>query len=60
MNTIQQISIKLRMGIDPQADISPDMLRAMWQRLLTEKVQPSGDRRMRVKIPVAREPIAIL
>jgi len=38
LNAIQQISLKLQMGIDPAADINPVMLRSMWQQLLAEKV----------------------
>jgi len=30
MNTIQQISLKIQLGIDPSNDIQPDLLRAMW------------------------------
>jgi hypothetical protein len=37
MNTIQQISLKLQMGIHPAADIKPEMLRAMWCELSRER-----------------------
>jgi hypothetical protein len=30
MNAIQQISLKLQMGIDPSTHISPVILRSMW------------------------------
>ena len=32
MNTIQQISLKIQLGIDPSNDIQPDLLRAMWRK----------------------------
>jgi hypothetical protein len=44
LNAIQQISLKLQMGIDPAADINPVMLRSMWQQLLAAK---AGIRRKR-------------
>jgi len=37
MNAIQQISLKLQMGIDPAADIRPELLRFMWQELTRER-----------------------
>jgi hypothetical protein len=37
MNTIQQISLKLQMGIDPSTEIQPELLRAMWGELATER-----------------------
>jgi hypothetical protein len=37
MNTIQQISLKLQMGIDPSTSISPEMLRSMWLEASAEK-----------------------
>jgi hypothetical protein len=37
MNAIQQISLKLQMGIHPAADIRPEMLRAMWCELSRER-----------------------
>lgn len=36
MNAIQQISLKLQMGIAPEVDIQPHMLRAMWLELTNE------------------------
>ncbi len=30
MNAIQQISLKLRLGLDPGARIAPSALRALW------------------------------
>ena len=30
MNTIQQISLKLRLGIDPSKEVSPQTLRSLW------------------------------
>ena len=60
MNTIQQISLKLKMGIDPQADINPDMLRAMWRQGLLEKVYPSSKHRRRAKMTTSREPVTVL
>jgi len=32
MNAIQQLSLKIQMGIDPSSDISPESLRAMWRK----------------------------
>ena len=32
MNAIQQISLKLELGIDPSSDICPERLRAMWRK----------------------------
>lgn len=32
MNAIQQISLKIQLGIDPSNDIQPDLLRAMWRK----------------------------
>jgi hypothetical protein len=37
MNAIQQISLKLQMGIDPSTNISPKMLRSMWLEASAEK-----------------------
>jgi len=37
MNAIQQISLKLQMGIDPSTHISPEMLRSMWLEAPAEK-----------------------
>lgn len=37
MNDIQQISLKLQMGLEPTADISPGILREMWNWLLAER-----------------------
>ena len=31
MNAIHQISLKLRLGIDPAAPVRPSTLRAMWE-----------------------------
>jgi hypothetical protein len=39
MNTIHQISLKLRMGIHPAAQIQPEMLRAMWRQLSLERIE---------------------
>jgi hypothetical protein len=36
MNAIQQISLKLQMGIAPEVDIQPQRLRAMWLELTNE------------------------
>jgi hypothetical protein len=36
MNQIQQISLKLQMGIDPSVNIEPLLLRQMWRELKTE------------------------
>ena len=32
MNAIQQISLKLQLGIDPSSDIKAERLRAMWRK----------------------------
>ena len=37
MNAIQQISLKLQMGIDPSTQISPVILRSMWLEASAEK-----------------------
>jgi len=37
MNAIQQISLKLQMGIDPAIDVKPELLRAMWRQLSRER-----------------------
>jgi hypothetical protein len=39
MNAIQEISLKLQMGIDPAADIDPAMLRSMWNELTEERMR---------------------
>jgi hypothetical protein len=39
MNAIQEISLKLQMGIDPAADIDPAMLRSMWNDLTEERTR---------------------
>ena len=39
MNTIHQISLKLRMGIHPAAQIQPEKLRAMWRQLSLERIE---------------------
>ena len=33
------ISLKLQMGIDPSTDIEPELLRAMWNELTTERTR---------------------
>ena len=40
MNQVQQISLKLQMGIDPAVNIEPLLLRQMWRELTTLK--PAG------------------
>jgi len=44
MNAIQQISLKLQMGIAPDVEIQPQMLRAMWLELANEANDPRADR----------------
>lgn len=39
MNTIHQISLKLRMGIHPATQIHPELLRAMWHQLIRERAE---------------------
>ena len=41
MNAIQQISLKLQMGIDPALNIQPETLRKMW----SERVRDRAERR---------------
>jgi len=37
MNAVHQISLKLQMGIHPAAEVRPEILRAMWWELLSER-----------------------
>jgi hypothetical protein len=37
MNTIQQISLKLQLGLDPAANIHPDQLLQKWQAFSEKK-----------------------
>ncbi len=37
MNAIQQISLKLQLGIDPSCKIPPEDLRNMWRQASEEK-----------------------
>lgn len=37
MNAIQQISLKLQLGIDPAVRMSPETLRALWQARLPRR-----------------------
>ncbi len=37
MNAIQQISMKLQLGIDPAANIHPNQLRALWNQAGKER-----------------------
>ena len=37
MNAIHQISLKLQMGIHPTAKVRPEILRAMWWELLSQR-----------------------
>lgn len=37
MNAIQQISLKLQMGIHPDTDVQPELLRAMWRELSKQR-----------------------
>jgi len=39
MNTIQQISLKLQLGLDPAANIHPDRLLQKWQAFSEKKCQ---------------------
>jgi len=39
MNAIQQISLKLQMGIDPATDVEPELLRSMWGQLSRERAE---------------------
>ena len=41
MNDIQQISLMLRLGIDPETNISPETLRAVWLEKSAEKYGPA-------------------
>jgi hypothetical protein len=42
MNAIQQISLKLQLGIDPLSDISAQELRAMWCEAIDVKFGQRG------------------
>ena len=37
MNSIQKISLKLQLGIDPSSEVQPVLLRAMWRKDHDEK-----------------------
>lgn len=39
MNAIQQISLKLQLGIDTAIEIQPEMLRTMWRDLSRERAE---------------------
>jgi hypothetical protein len=39
MNAIQQISLKLQLGLDPAANIHPDRLLQKWQAFSEKKCQ---------------------
>lgn len=39
MNAIQQISLKLQLGIDPAIEIQPEMLRTLWRNLSRERAE---------------------
>ena len=41
MNAIQQISIKLQLGLEPSTHISAEILRAMWQEKAAGKYGPA-------------------
>jgi len=32
MNTIQQLSLKIQLGIDPSSDVQPERLRTLWRK----------------------------
>lgn len=40
MNAIQEISLKLQLGIDPSYEIPPKELRRLWYRASEEKFGP--------------------
>lgn len=40
MNSIQQISLKIQMGIDPLSSIKPELLRALWTEVSTGSFGP--------------------
>ena len=40
MNTIQEISLKLQLGIDPSNEVPPKQLHSMWCRASEEKFGP--------------------
>lgn len=46
MNAIQQISLKLQMGIPPEVNIQPQKLRAMWVELNNEASASRSRRRV--------------
>ena len=45
MNTIQEISLKLQLGIDPSCEISPKDLRSMWRQSSDEKFESDWNAR---------------
>ncbi len=45
MNAIQQISLKLQMGLDPATHIHPARLRAMWSERGQQQPQHNDSRR---------------
>ena len=42
MNAIHQISLKLQMGIHPATEVRPEILRAMWWELLSQRFNTAG------------------
>jgi hypothetical protein len=37
MNTIQQISLKIQLGLDPATDIKPELLLEKWQQFSLQR-----------------------
>lgn len=42
MNAIHQISLKLQLGIDPDARVAPSTLRAMWETQASRRLGPAA------------------
>lgn len=53
MNAIQQISLKLQLGIDPATDINPEELRSMWTHVVELRDFPGKQKRARGGLPTA-------
>lgn len=39
MNRIQQISLKLQLGLDPETKLSDEELRALWRKAAEQKAE---------------------
>ena len=61
MSRKEMFTLKLQMGIDPSAQIEPDILRAMWQQLTFESVNAQRTRSSKTPrpVPVTTNPMVI-